>query len=354
MTRKWFGLLASSCVVTAVACDRGTTSELQSSLTSAALSASFASTPVGYGDLTSSYVGTTAAGFSDGAVWLGGGRGAAFDRGEMMGGGIGDAFIGGVPFGRGGFGGHGPFGGGLHCATTATYNATTQRVECAAETRNGLSVTRSAQYKTASGTVQQAFDTLTTNSVNIQSAVTGSVTYTAGSDSGRGPGGPGGPGGHGHGWGDGRGPGGRLLGDTATILTATTAVNSSSSQTVTGLAAGSTQRTVDAASKGTESTTGTSSRGAFTATRAVGDTTKGLVIPVRTSAADTAKSYPTAGTVIRAMTATLTYTGQAAVTKSRREVVTYDGSATAKVTITEDGTTKSCTRALPRGQLVCP
>jgi len=38
---------------------------------------------------------------------------------------------------------------------------------------------------------------------------------------------------------------------------------------------------------------------------------------------------------------------------SRREVITYDGSATAKVEITENGTTRNCTRPLPRGPLSC-
>jgi hypothetical protein len=106
---------------------------------------------------------------------------------------------------------------------------------------------------------------------------------------------------------------------------------------------------VEGASAGTESTTGTSSRGSFTATRAVGDTTVGLVIPVVVGT----RSYPTAGTVTRGIQATLKYAGEDAVTLSRREVVTYDGSATAKVVITQDGTTKSCTRPLPRGPLTC-
>ena len=350
MTRKWYGLLASSLVVTGVACDKGSSTELQSRLASEALAAAFATTPVGFGDLTTSYVGPTAAAFSDGALWLGGGRDASFDHGGFMGGGIADAFVGGIAFGKGGFGNRGPFGGALRCATAAAFSSASGRVECAAETRNGLTVTRSAQYTTAAGAVQQAFDTVTTNAVNIQSAVTGTVTYDRAAD-GDGTGGGRGPR-HDGGWGHGRGPGGRLLGDTSTILTASTTVNSSSTQTVAGLAQGSTQRTINAASKGTESTTGTSSAGSFTATRTVGDTTKGLVIPVR-AATDTAKSYPTAGTVTRVMNATLTYAGQAAVTKSRREVVTYDGTATAKVAITEDGTTKNCTRPLPRGRQTC-
>jgi len=73
------------------------------------------------------------------------------------------------------------------------------------------------------------------------------------------------------------------------------------------------------------------------------------VIPVVTSGT----TYPTAGTVIRAMQASLTYTGQTPTTVSRREVITYDGTATAKIVITENGTTRNCTRALPRGELTC-
>jgi hypothetical protein len=246
-------------------------------------------------------------------------------RDALMGGGLGDAFVGGA-------------------ACTGTFNAATGRVECAAETRNGITVTRSAAYTTSAGAAQQAFDTLTTNTVNLQTAASGTVSYDRAADTVGG-------GRHG-GWGHGRGDVGRLLGDTATILTATTTVQSASSRTVSGLASGSTQRTVNGASKGTESTTGTSSRGAFTASRTFGDTTSGVVVPVR-AASDTTKSYPTAGTVVRVVNATLTYTGQSPVTLSRREVVTYNGTSAATVTITENGTTKSCTRTLPRGPLTC-
>jgi hypothetical protein len=346
-TRAWYPLLC----ITPLAL--GACSELtnprQSSLTTAALTRALSTVPVGYGELTSSYVGTTASGVPSAGFWLGGGRDGTMDRGAFMGGGLQAAFSGeGGGFGRG-HGNEGPFGGGLNC--TSTFNSSTGRVECAAETRNGLTISRSAQYKNAGGAVQQAFDSLTTNTVNVQTAVTGTVTYTPDSDSdhgrNRGPGGGGGPGRAC--WGDGRGAGGLLLGDTATIVSATTTVNNASDRTVTGLAQGSTQRTVSGTSKGQESTTGTSSRGNFTATRVVGDTTTGLVIPVST----TSQAYPTAGTVVRSMQASVTYTGQAAKTVTRREVITYDGSATAKVVITENGQTKSCTKPLPRGQLSC-
>ena len=343
--RAWYRLAACITPLLGVACAEFN-SPRQSTLSAAALSGAFSTVPVGFGDLTSSFNGTAAAGVSQAGFWLGGGREGGMDRGSLMGGGLAANYSGeGEGFGRG-FANRGPFGGGLPC--TGTFNAATGRVVCAAETRNGLTITRSAQYKNAAGTVQQAFDSATTNSVNIQSSVTGTVTYKPDSsddrDRNRGPGGRKGPC-----WGDGRGAGGLLLGDTATIVSATTSVNNASDRTVTGLASGSTQRTTNGTSKGQESTTGTSSRGKFTATRVVGDTTTGVVIPVSTSG----KTYPTAGTVIRSMQASLTYEGQAATTVTRREVVTYDGSATAKVVITENGTTKNCTRPLPRGPLTC-
>jgi hypothetical protein len=267
------------------------------------------------------------------------------ERNTFMGGGLHGVFVGDAGgFGRG-LGNQGPFGGGLPC--TGTFDASTGRVACAAETRNGLTIARSAQYKDAAGAVQQAFDSTTTNSVNTRSSVTGTVTYTPSTDGSGRNGGRGGPGRAC--WGDGRGPGGLLLGDTATIVSATTTVSNTSDRTVTGLAQGSTERMVSGTSRGQESTTGTSSRGSFTATRVVGDTTTGVVVPVTADG----KSYPTAGTVIRAMQASLAYAGEAATTLTRREVITYDGSATATVVITENGVTRNCTRPLPRGVLTC-
>ena len=345
MTRLSRLLVSGSIAIGAMAC-ADVTSNAPSSLTLSALGAALSSVPVGFGDLSTSYVGDVVANAGSAGLWIGGGRDAGFDRGErehggFMGGGIQDAFVGGIAFdGRGGR--HGPFSGGLGC--TGAFDAASGRLLCADETRNGVTVKRSARYTDAAGAVQQTFDTATTNTVNLQSEVAGTITFDRAADSledheGHGE----------HHWGRGRGPGGRLLGDTSTILTATTTINSSSSRTVGGLAQNSTQRTVDGASAGTESTVGTSSRGSFTATRAVGDTTVGLVIPVVVGT----RSYPTAGTVIRQMQATLKYAGEDAVTLSRREVVTYDGSATAKVVITQDGATKNCTRPLPRGPLSC-
>jgi hypothetical protein len=341
MTRTFTRITLCGAALMATTACQESTGTTASALTRAALTAALSSVPVGYGDLATSYVGTTTAAASSAGLWIGGGREASFNRGDLMGGGLHDSFSGSVGFlSRGGQ--RGPFGGGAGC-TTSSFDAATGRLLCADVTINGVTASRSAQYLTTAGAVQQAFDTLTTNSVNVQSKVTGTINFSAAADSAtssdRGK----------NCWGRGRGNVGRLLGDTSTILTATTAINSSSNRTTTGLASGSTQRTVNGASAGQESTTGTSSRGSFTATRTVGDTTSGLIIPVVTGTT----SYPTAGTVVRSIQATLKYATEDAVSLARREVVTYDGTTTAKVTITENGTTKSCTRALPRGALTC-
>lgn len=341
--------LAATALAGLAACSDGTGPEAAADLN---LTAAFNSIPAGYSEAANSYAG----GAPTAGLWLADGRGDRLPPGSMMGGGMRDDFVGGLSFGRG-RGGEGPFGGGLLCfpgATAGTFDPSTGRVSCGAETRGGLTITRSAAYATASGAVQQAFDSLTTDRVNLRTSVTGTVSFP---DSGRGRR----EGAFGFGFDDrGRGPGrgrGRggdvraLLGDTATITSATTQITAARERTTSGLAQGSTQRTVNGTSSSVESTTGVASIGNFTATRTVADTTVGLVIPVRTAAG--APTYPTAGSVTRVITAAVTVGTGTPVTTRRREVVTYDGSATAKVTLTVDGTTKNCTRTLPRGPLSC-
>lgn len=240
-------------------------------------------------------------------------RGNQGPRGEgMMGGGLGPDFNGGIGFGRGfgegPFGHRGPFGRGDE-ASDCSFSSATGRVTCTKTTDRGLTIVSSTSYTKADGTVQSAPDSMT-NTVNAKIQATGTVTRR----------------------------------DSAVSV-----VNNSSERTITGLAIGSTQRTVNGMSRGEESTTGTNADGPFTATRLVGDTTSGLTIPVVSSK----PTYPTAGTVIRSMKATVTIQGQSPTTKSRREVITYDGSATATIVITQDGTTKTCSLPLPRGMPTC-
>lgn len=234
-----------------------------------------------------------------------GGLGDIGGRGIM--GGLGNDFIGGIGFGRG-FG-HGPFGGGDALRGTCTFDSASGKVNCT-DTRGGLTIVSSASYKTASGTVQSAPDS-TTDVAIIQTQVSGTVTRR---DS------------------------------------AVSTVNHTSTRTVTGLSVGSTQRTVSGAARGEESTSGkTDSAIAFVSTRIVGDTTTGLVIPVVSGK----PTYPTAGKVVRQMKATVTLAGGSPTTKDRREVITYDGSDTATLVITTDGTTKTCKIPLPRGKPTC-
>jgi hypothetical protein len=276
---------------------------------SLALASAFSTVPAGF-DSTSN---TFSAATDSAGPWRprGGGEGPGFG---FMGGGLGLDFDGGMDFGPGR--GRGPFhplgGPGFLC--TGTFSAATGRVACDSVTRNGITVVRSIAYADAAGAVQSAFDTITTNTVNTRTAVSGTTTRV------------------------------RRDGDSATAI-----VTHSSDRTVTGLAQGSTQRTVNGTSAGREDVAGTDSTGTYIAVRVVGDTTSGIIVPVVSGK----PTYPTAGMVIRSMKVTLTYAGQASTTSSRREVITYDGSATAKVVITTNGTTQNCTLPLPRGRPSC-
>jgi hypothetical protein len=218
-----------------------------------------------------------------------------------MGGGLAGDFLGGV------LGSGRPFD--VHLSGNCSFSSGTGLVTCTS-TRNGLSVTRTYAFTTASGGVQQALDSLT-DKVVAHAQVSGTTVRR----------------------------------DSVTAV-----VSHVSDRTVTGLAKGSTQRTVNGTSAGTENLTGTSSKGAFTATRVVGDTTTSLVIPVVPGQ----PAYPASGTVIRSMRATVTYIGQAPESRSRREVITFNGTSTASITITENGSTKTCTLPLPHGRPSCP
>jgi hypothetical protein len=286
----------------AIALSSAACMEATAPLQDASLYSAFNSTLLGFSNTNNTFGGVDSAFVPRGGHGRGGpGAGPA---GGMCGGGLGGLFLGGFgDFGRGHFGG---------LSSDCVFQAASGRVVCPAETRNGLTINKSAAYTTASGAVQQAFDSLTTNTINTKIAVAGTVTRRDSS---------------------------------------VTTVSHNSDRTVSGLAAGSTQRTINGTSAGRESTTGTNSTGSFTSVRVMGDTINNVRIPVSSSA--TAPAYPTSGTVVRSMSVTLTYTGQTPTTSTRREVVTYNGTATATVVITRDGVTQNCTLPLPHGRLTC-
>jgi hypothetical protein len=312
--KKTFGiLLLTGAGIVAAACSDSTTTPVTSSIAAAAL----VSAPISFDQINTSFVGNAGSnsGFIPGASDQGQGGGGGEHHGgrgpgwtSLMGGGIADVFSGRIGFGAGL--GRGPFGD-LRGNSTCVFAASDNRVTCAAAVRNGLTVNRSYSYLDASGAVQQVFDTLTTNTVNAKTSVSGTRTH------------------HNN---------------------ATSTVSSSSDITVAGLASGSTQRTVNGTAAGTESTTGTDSAGvAFTAVRVAGDTASGVVIPVVNGKA----TYPTAGTIVRSMEATVTLSGQTPTKSTRREVITFDGTSTAQISVTQDGVTKTGTLSLLQGGLDC-
>lgn len=228
-------------------------------------------------------------------------------RGLLMGGGLGPDFIGAIGFGKGR--GRGPFGV-FNLPDSCAFDATTGRVTCPPKDRHGMTVNVSFAFKDASDAAQPAFDTLTTNSVNVQTAVNGT----------------------------------KIRHDGAVTST----VAHESDRTVTGLAAGSTQRTINGTAEALESTTGTREDVAFTAEREAFDTTSNLVIPI----VDGRPTLPSSGTVVRRMRVSITR-ADVTTTKTRREQVTFDGTNIVKVQITQDDVTKNCTITLPAKRLVC-
>jgi len=275
------------------------------------LGSAFTTTTAGFNEVTSSFAADGASGdlpwhpeHGRGGPRMMGGPGGPGMRG-FMGAGMDVNFLGGVAFGRGPD--RGPFA--ARDTTGCVFSAASGDITCGPYTRGGLTVTRILTYKTLAGTAQSRLDS-TTHSVRTQVSANGTVR--------------------------------RRDSVTATV-------RNSSDRTVTGLEAGSTLRTVNGTAKGEESATGTTRDGvAFTAQRTVGDTTTGLKIPLENGR----PTYPTAGTVVRVMRAVMTVDGNTR-TSSRREVITYNGTATASLVITHDGTTKTCSLPLPVGRPVC-
>ena len=303
--------LAGAGIVVAACSDMNTT-PVSSSIAAAAL----VTAPISFDQINTSFVGSSDSngGFVPGADDHEGGFGGDHHGGRgpgwgsLMGGGIADVFRGRIGFGLGL--GRGPFGD-LRGSSSCVFASSDNRVTCPAVVRGGLTINRSFSYLDASGGVQQSFDTSTTNTVNAKTSVSGTRTHHE---------------------------------------DATSTVSSSSDITVTGLASGSTQRTVNGTAGGTESTTGTNRDGvAFTAVRVAGDTATGVVIPV----VNGRPTYPTAGTIVRSMEATVTLSGQTPTKSTRREVITFDGTGTAQISVTQDGVTKTGTLSLQQGSLDC-
>ncbi len=241
-------------------------------------------------------------------------------RGLLMGGGLGRDFIGALAFGSGK--GRGPFGSFL-VSDRCVFNAATGRVVCPTFEKHDVDVNLSFAFRDVNGIVQSKYDTGTTNTVNVQTSVSGTKSRHGDDDDDD------------------------EVDDDDDDVTST--VSHTSDRTVGGLATGSTARTVNGVAEAHETTSGTRDNVAFTAQRDAADTTSGLVIPL----VDGRPTFPSAGTVIRRMRITITKDGAVAKSRFRREKVTFDGTNVVKLEITQDDVTKNCTITLPSKKLVC-
>jgi hypothetical protein len=280
-----------------------------------AMGAAFNVVPAAFTNVESSFMGGTATegfiGDAAGDMRRGGGGHGPGGGGHGRGRGPGGPGFGGLMGGGAFHGLEGLVGGGRPRPIDLTgCTASGARVTCPDETRGGLTIARSFAFATVTGTAQAAPDA-TTNSVNAKQTVTGTMT--------------------------------RHNGEVSTV-------NHTSDRTVTGLAEGSTQRTINATSSGTETTTFENRDGVtVTLAHSANDAVTNVIVPVTNGT----PSYPTAGKVERNMTVTITRDGAAPETLTRSEVLTYDGSATAKLVITVNGTSKTCSLPLPHGRPTC-
>jgi len=310
MNKLTLAAIGTTAVVLA-ACSDATTGTNNTTLMPSSMATVYAATPVGFDQLSTSFNASgTEGAFLPDFDGHGEGHGPRHDDHDRNHGGPGF----GLGFMGGGVGGFLTGDGLLNdhflrfrsgkCAFQSNVG-----VVCADTSRNGSVIaSKTLKYTTASGTLQQAIDS-TTDAIELTSAMKGTNTRRDSS---------------------------------------TSSVDASSHQKVTGLTGAS--RTVNGESKGTETSTGNSMFGPFTATRTTGDTITGVVIPKKTTT--TTKVYPTAGTIVRAMSATVKIQDATLVT-NRKETITFDGTATAKVVIVKDGVTQNCTLPLPHGALTC-
>ncbi len=304
---KFSLMCVASIAAAAAACSGSNEPSAPSNGLTVDMASAFSSAPAGFDQLSTSFNGssTTTAFFPSMDSQGDGGKGffgfSPFPKGPgfgigFMGGGLANPFMGsGVGFFL------------SHDSDNCTYDATSGLHTCTATKRDGLTITRTLKFAEKGGTAEQKFDSLT-DAVTLTTAVSGTETRRDSSSS---------------------------------------TVNETSTAAVTGLSAGSAARIVNVASAGTEKTNGSSFFGPWIATRTVGDTTTALTF---TSGGPL---YPTSGSVVRSMNITASLNGAAPVTSNRKEVITYDGSATAKVVITHNDSTQTCTLPLPFGRLAC-
>ena len=136
----------------------------------------FETLPLGFADVNSTFGSVSDSGTTGWHPRGPHGRGHR-GQGGMMCGGLGGFFGPGLDFGLR----HGPFRGQL--GATCSFDAGVNRVVCDTVTRGGLSIAQSIAYYDTAGVVQSAYDSLSTNTINVQVSVTGTKVHHGGDTS---------------------------------------------------------------------------------------------------------------------------------------------------------------------------
>jgi len=177
----------------------------------------------------------------------------------------------------------------------------------------GMNVAVTTTFYDAAGAVQAKYDALTTAKIVQKETVSGTSTVQR----------------------DGR--------------SIVTTVQRSGETTITGLEGRETSHTINGSATGTVTSDATADGKTSHAVTTSSEKTSDLVIPVPGGRG----VYPKSGTVTHERTVSLSRAGGTPVTHTVKEVTTFDGTSVAKVTITIDGQTRSCTRNLATRQQSC-
>lgn len=199
---------------------------------------------------------------------------------------------------------HYDLAGGDKAHPECTYSPATGRVVCVEVVENGLTYNRSLAFLDAAGNPQPRRDSNTV-SINRRQSVNGTTVR-----------------------------------DSATVT-----IDRLSDFTVTGVQASSKQETRNGTESGTTTIVATLSSGKSTSLITFGDTVQNVVVLKPDSLVK--QYWPSSGTIVRSLNGTRTLDGSAEHKAiSRREVITFNGTAVIPVTITINGVTRTCTRDL--------
>lgn len=179
---------------------------------------------------------------------------------------------------------------GIAAATAANcpYDAATKTHVCSRTTERGLAVTRTYQFRDASGTPTQSYDAANTASIFFTRAAEGTVTAT-----------------------------------TESGATGSSATHRSAQRTVTGLLGDETQRVWNGSGESHDTTDYTGPGGTRHYAGAATETARDVVLKLPRASFP----YPASGTISRTVSFTLTVSGARDVTRtvSRTVVATFNG-----------------------------